>query len=41
MWIAILLLLFILMVKFNKQITSWANSKVEKLSISEATEDNT
>ena len=41
MWIAILLLLFILMVKFNKQITSWVNSKVEKLSISEATEDNT
>ena len=41
MWIAILLFLFILMVKFNKQITSWANSKVEKLSISEATEDNT
>ena len=41
MWIAILLLLFILMVRFNKQITSWANSKVEILSISEATEDNT
>lgn len=41
MWIAILLFLFILMVKFNKQITNWANSKVEKLSISEATEDNT
>lgn len=31
MWIAILLFLFILIVKFNKQITNWANKEIEKL----------
>ena len=31
MWIAILLLLSILVVKFNKQITNWANDNIEKL----------
>ncbi len=41
MWIAILLLLSILVVKFNKQITNWANDNIEKLNVSDRTEDST
>lgn len=41
MWIAILLFLFILIVKFNKQITNWANSRIEKLDSSHTARDCT
>ena len=41
MWIAILLLLSILVVKFNKQITNWANDNIEKLNVSDRPEDST